>query len=126
MASKPPLSLHDHRDDVVVPWISLNRSAAAATDLSVSSANLHCAKSHDDGGVIPVTNSYDHTNNLQPQHQLRANYRVRNQSCKLLSLLSARERVGVRSSVGTSVSRVGWLYEGRNVSPTTLAMSGAW
>lgn len=44
-------------------------------------------------------------------------------SCKILSLLSARERVGMRNHHG---SRSGWLVSGVMVTNSELSRAGAW
>ena len=118
-------SWSDHRDHAVVPWISLG-SSATATDVGGASSR-HSSNNHD-GSVtckIPDDGSEHYP---QQQQQPCSTYAAQHQSCKILSLLSTRERIGIRSMAagGASVSRAGWLYEGRNVSTTSLAMSGAW
>eukprot|EP00984_Skeletonema_dohrnii_P025008 scaffold14154_cov114-Skeletonema_dohrnii-CCMP3373.AAC.2 len=122
-------SWSDRRDHAVVPWISLG-SSATATDVGGSSSpsSRHSSNYHD-GSVtseIPDDGSEHYPQQQQPCSTYTAQ---QHQSCKILSLLSTRERIGIRSMAaagGASVSRAGWLYEGRNVSTTSLAMSGAW
>eukprot|EP00985_Skeletonema_marinoi_P003695 scaffold1604_cov103-Skeletonema_marinoi.AAC.4 len=116
-------SWSDHRDHAVVPWISLGGSATATDVGDASSSSRHSSNKYDGSvtGKIPDDGS-EHYPQQQP-------YAAQHQSCKILSLLSTRERIGIRSMAaagGASVSRAGWLYEGRNVSTTSLAMSGAW
>ena len=116
----------DHRDHAVVPWrISLSsRSSTGDANLAGQSA------AHD------VTSGSEHQQWQQQYSIHTSSPQHRSQSCKILSLLATRERVGIQSSsssslsssslMGVSVSRVGWLQEGRNVSTKSLATSGAW
>lgn len=96
-----------NREAVVVPWISLsngNNSTANNQNASAASTTAHIS-SHQ---------------NLATAKEGR--------SCKILSLLSARERVGTRNQL--CGGRVGWLYNGSydGVVVTTdgLAHAGAW
>ena len=120
----------DHRDHAVVPWISLSsRSSTGEANLAgVSSLPSNLSAAHD------VTYGSEH-HQPQRQYSFHTSSTHRSQSCKILSLLATRERVGIQSSssslsssapLGVSVSRVGWLQEGRNVTTKSLAMSGAW
>ena len=122
----------DHRDHAVVPWISLSsRSSTGEASLAGALPPRNHSAAHDGN----VTSGIEHH---QPQRQYSFHTSSpphRSQSCKILSLLATRERVGIQSSssslsssalLGVSVSRVGWLHEGRNVSTKSLAMSGAW
>lgn len=114
--------INDHRDHVVVPWISLDSSTASLVG-AASSTNTH------DQSVTIISDGSEHSGHQQRHHRhQRSRYASQQSSCKILSLLATRERIGIRSgaSVGVSPSRVGWLREGRNVSTTSLAMSGAW
>ncbi len=108
--------IDDHRDHVVVPWISLGSSTVGAA--AINSHDQSVTSSH------PISDGSEHSRHQRQQH---FRYASQQQSCKILSLLATRERIGIRSAAaGVSPSRVGWLQEGRNVSTTSLAMSGAW
>ena len=127
MTSTSSSTRFDHRDHAVVPWISLSsRSSTGEANLTGVSLPSSQSAAHD------VTSGSEHD---QPQQQYSFHTSSpphRSQSCKILSLLATRERVGIQSSslssalLGVSVSRVGWLQEGRNVTTKSLAMSGAW
>ena len=125
MASTPS-SWIDHRDHAVVPWISLGATAKNNNFLVGASA-----ASHDQTSSYPNYGS-EHSRHHQQQRSRYTAAKQQQSSCKILSLLATRERIGIRSSAfsaaagSVSVSRVGWLQEGRNVSTTSLAMSGAW
>ena len=120
-----PSTRFDHRDHAVVPWISLSSSSSAATSPTANLSGASLASSHSTAHIGSVTSGSEH--HQQRQCSIRTSNR---QSCKILSLLATRERIGICSSsssaAGVAVSRVGWLQEGRHVSTKSLAMSGAW
>ena len=94
-------------DNVVVPWISLhNGNNSTANNQNASAAS---------------------TSDAISSHQNLATAKE-GRSCKILSLLSARERVGARNQL--CGGRVGWLYNGSYdgvvVTADGLAHSGAW
>ena len=96
------------RDTAVVPWISLRNSADDGAISTVGGAH------HDASSRPPATAK---TNN--GSHNT-ANTRS---SCKILSLLGARERIGSKGQCG---NRIGWLSEGVVVTNDALARAGAW
>ncbi len=123
------------RDHAVVPWISLRGSSSAAPSINTSTDAAVLATHHDDGSAVTLKIHDDSTITQQQQRRQQQYqhplHRSQQQSCKILSLLSTRERVGTRSSAfaatsSGAVSRVGWLYEGKNVTTASLAKSGAW
>jgi len=89
-----------HRDTAVVPWISLRGCDSVDDDCASPS---HAA-------VVPVDGRHYH-------HATR--------SCRILSLLGARERIGLQGRSGYG-GRVGWLSEGVVVTNDGLAGAGAW
>lgn len=136
MAAIQSSSAWSDRDHAVVPWISLRDScSSAAPSINISTDAVN-ATNHDDGSVTLKIHDDSTITQQQQRRRWQQQYRypihrAQQQSCKILSLLSTRERVGSRSSAfaATSsgyVSRVGWLYEGKNVTTTSLAKSGAW
>ena len=71
------------------------------------------------GDVPPGSCLADNEKEREPVTSLR---RPRT-SCKILALLSARERAGMRNHHG---SRSGWLTEGVVVTNSELSRAGAW
>lgn len=137
----------DERDDVVVPWISLlgSRScggcpSAATSGSDVAALNPHPSHHHDDSFTTTTTQTAAHRQTSQRPRHTPISFQQQQSgqsSCKILSLLSTRERIGMRSSPIVSIAaangggaatttRVGWLYEGRNVTTTSLVKFGAW
>jgi hypothetical protein len=130
------------RDHAVVPWITLGGSSgggsAASAAVAIGSRHTTTDGPNDGRSVTLKNSTIPHSNERHPHQQQKRlhhpNYTGQYQSCKILSLLSTRERIGIRSSALTApaagggglVSRVGWLYEGRNVTTASLAQSGAW
>lgn len=101
-----------NRDEAIVPWISLRKSPDGESTI-VSS--MHHASSQDN--VSNVHASHQDINQL-PTSVTGNGPR----SCKILSLLGARERVGSKGQCG----RIGWLSEGVVVTDDGLARVGAW
>ena len=97
----------------MVPWISLNNSSA--DDGAAASSQAAAAPSDSDGGGSHQ-NLQASTAKRHPNHSYTT-------SCKLTSLLSARERIG---SKGGGCNRIGWLTEGVVVTDAGLARVGAW
>ena len=88
---------YDYRNREVVPWISL--------------------PSGDDS---PTTTAAATTASQESQQDARTT----GTSCKILSLLVARERVGSRDQL--CGGRIGWLNSDVVVTSDGLAMAGAW
>ena len=89
---------YDYRDRAVVPWISL--------PIGDDSPNT----------VATATTA---------SQESQQNYaRTIGTSCKILSLLAARERVGSRNQL--CGGRIGWSNSDVVVTPDGLAMAGAW
>ena len=134
MAAIQSSSVWSDRDHAVVPWISLRGSSSAAPSINISTDAIN-ATDHDDGSAVTLkihdASMITQQQQRPPQQYQHPLHRSQQQSCKILSLLSTRERVGTRSSAfaatsSGAVSRVGWLYEGKNVTTASLAKSGAW
>lgn len=97
----------------MVPWISLQKSVDDASNGGMR---------HDASPALPPCDASDasHTDTHQgATASTRNNYA---KSCKILSLLGTRERVGSRGQCG----RVGWLSEGVVCTTDGLARAGAW
>ena len=89
---------YDYRNREVVPWISLPSGDDSPTTAAAATA-------------------------ASPESQ--QNYaRSTGTSCKILSLLVARERVGSRNQL--CGGRIGWLNSDVVVTSDGLAMAGAW
>ena len=111
------------RDAAVVPWISLSNSSAAVGDGAAASSQAAAAAAAAPGG----SEGDGSHQNLQASASASTTKRHPNyaytSSCKLTSLLSARERIG---SKGGGCNRIGWLTEGVVVTHAGLARVGAW
>ena len=90
---------HDYRsrDRDLVPWISLPIDEDSPTTAAAETA---------------------------ASQECKQNARKTGTSCKILSLLAARERVGSRNQL--CGGRIGWLNSDVVVTPDGLAMAGAW
>ncbi|KAL7536894.1 hypothetical protein ACHAXR_007459 [Thalassiosira sp. AJA248-18] len=108
-------SIWSNRDAAIVPWINLRNSADDGTYATIGT--------HRDASAPP-----DHAPNASHRdtHQAAAAAAAAGgryaRSCKILSLLSTRERVGSKGQCG----RAGLLSEGVAVTNDGLARAGAW
>ncbi|KAL9179718.1 hypothetical protein ACHAXT_009008 [Thalassiosira profunda] len=110
------------RDAAVVPWIRL-KSAADGTAHAGGTASVMRADASAPASASAATHAHSppiHSTIRRPANRHPGPAYAN--SCKLLSLLGARERVGSKGQRGRS----GWLSEGVAVTDEGLARAGAW
>ena len=109
------------RDDDVVPWITLRKS-----NKTVANGEDVIAASTDVMQDASATKPHDASTAAAAQHNHTAGQKRKNNKsmpCKILSLLSTRERVGQGVK---QCGHAAWLREGLVVTDVGLARAGAW